>query len=107
MYIPVRRVDNQAELEAITEKFSSRGIPKEILIDMGWICIFFQGNQAVLSQIGQINTTSYHLQTNGTLERWHEEKGDDGDALPSLRLSRDTFVPTPTQQAALIYRCSV
>ena len=52
-------------------------------------------------QIGQINTTSYHLQTNSTLEQWHEEKGDDGDALPSLRLSRETFVPTPTQQAAL------
>ena len=58
-------------------------------------------------QIGQINTTSYHLQTNGTLERWHEEKGDDGESLPSLRLSRETFVPTPTQQAALIYRCCV
>ena len=30
-----------------------------------------------------------------------EEKGDDGDALPSLRLIQQKIFPTPTQQALL------
>ena len=70
--IPLKRVDNITVLEAMVEVFARYGIPKVLLTDQGsvftskltrHICKTFQ--------VQKVQTSPYHPQTDGCLERWH------------------------------------
>ena len=70
--IPIKRVDNEAVLEAMLEVFSRHGIPECILTDQGSV-FMSRLTKAVCNTLGvnQIRTSPYHPQSDGALERWH------------------------------------
>ena len=70
--IPLRRVDNEAVLEALLEVISRHGIPESILTDQGSV-FMSRLTKSVCNTLGieQIRTSPYHPQSDGALERWH------------------------------------
>ena len=70
--IPLKRVDNITVLDAMFEVFSCFGIPKVLLSDQGSV---FTSHLTKLMcqqfQIKKIQTSPYHPQSDGALERWH------------------------------------
>ena len=70
--IPLKRVDNITVLDAMFEFFSCFGIPKVLLSDQGSV---FTSHLTKLMcqqlQIKKIQTSPYHPQSDGALERWH------------------------------------
>ena len=70
--IPLKRVDNEAVLEALLEVISRHGIPEAILTDQGSV-FMSRLTKAVCNTLGiqQIRTSPYHPQSDGALERWH------------------------------------
>ena len=70
--IPLRRVDNQAVLEAMIEIFSRHGLPKTILTDQGSVFMSkLTGQLWELLGVQRVRTSPYHPQSDGALERWH------------------------------------
>ena len=70
--IPLRRVDNTTVLEAMVEIFTRYGIPKAILTDQG--SVFTSKLTRMVCKtfdVKKIQTSPYHPQTDGALERWH------------------------------------
>ena len=70
--IPLKRVDNEAVLEALLEVISRHGIPESILTDQGTV-FMSRLTKSVCNTLGieQIRTSPYHPQSDGALERWH------------------------------------
>ena len=70
--VPLKRVDSESVAEGLMDVISHTGIPKELLSDQGSV---FMGRVTTqlcqLLNIKKLNTTAYHPQTNGVLERWH------------------------------------
>ena len=70
--IPLRRVDNQTVLDAMFEVFSRHGLPKVLLTDQGSV---FTSKLTQLMcktfEIHKVQTSPYHPQSDGALERWH------------------------------------
>lgn len=70
--VPLRRVDAKTVSDALIEIFSRFGIPEEILSDNG-SAFTATLTQTLLKILGvkTLKISPYHLQSNGTLERWH------------------------------------
>ena len=70
--IPLKRVDNQSVLEAMMEIFASYGIPRVLLTDQGSV-FTSKLTKTMCDQFGikKVQTSPYHPQTDGALERWH------------------------------------
>ena len=70
--IPLKKVDNEAVLEAFLEVISRHGIPETILTDQGSV-FMSRLTKSVCNYLGieQIRTSPYHPQSDGALERWH------------------------------------
>ena len=70
--IPLKRVDNEAVLEALLEVISRHGIPEAILTDQGTV-FMSRLTKSVCNTLGieHIRTSPYHPQSDGALERWH------------------------------------
>ena len=68
--VPLKRVDSELVAEGLMDVISHTGIPKELLSDQGSV---FMGRVTTqlcqLLNIKKLNTTAYHPQTNGVLER--------------------------------------
>ena len=62
-------VDTPSVAEGMLEIFSRFSVSGEILTDQGMVFIGTLTSQRL--GVGQIKTSPYHPQTNGTLERWH------------------------------------
>ena len=70
--IPLKRVDNLSVLEAMMEIFSRYGIPKELLTDQGSVFTsHLTRHMCKTFEIHKIQTSPYHPQSDGALERWH------------------------------------
>ena len=70
--IPLRRVDNQTVLDAMFEVFSRHGLPKVLLTDQG--SVFTSKLTRLMCktfEIHKVQTSPYHPQSDGALERWH------------------------------------
>ena len=70
--IPLKRVDNVTVIDAMMEVFSSFGLPKVLLTDQGSV-FTSKLTKAMCKEFGitKIQTTPYHPQSDGALERWH------------------------------------
>ena len=70
--IPLKRVDNTTVIEAMLEVFASYGLPKVLLTDQGSV-FTSKLTKAMCEQFGidKIQTSPYHPQSDGALERWH------------------------------------
>ena len=70
--IPLKRVTNEAVLEAFMEIVSRHGIPETILTDQGSV-FMSRLTKAVCELLGidRIRTSPYHPQSDGALEKWH------------------------------------
>ena len=70
--IPLKRVDNESVLEAMFEIFSTYGLPGELLTDQGSV-FTSKLTKAMCKEfdIKKIQTSPYHPQSDGALERWH------------------------------------
>ena len=70
--IPLKKIDNEAVLEALLEVISRHGIPEAILTDQGSV-FMSRLTKSVCNVLGieQIRTSPYHPQSDGALERWH------------------------------------
>ena len=70
--IPLRRVDNETVLDAMFDIFSRHGLPKIMLTDQGSV---FTSKLTKLMcktfEIQKVQTSPYHPQSDGALERWH------------------------------------
>ena len=70
--IPLKKVDNNTVIEAMMEVFSSYGLPKVLLTDQGSVFTSrLTKAMCVQFQIEKIQTSPYHPQSDGALERWH------------------------------------
>ena len=70
--VPLKKVDNTSVLEGMLEVFSCYGLPKVLLTDQG--SVFTSRLTKTMSQqfgISKIQTTPYHPESNGALERFH------------------------------------
>ena len=70
--VPLKKVDNTSVLEGMLEVFASYGLPKVLLTDQG--SVFTSRLTKTMSQqfgISKIQTTPYHPESNGALERFH------------------------------------
>ena len=70
--IPLRRVDNEAVLDAMFDIFSRHGLPKIMLTDQG--AVFTSKLTKLMCktfEIQKVQTSPYHPQSDGALERWH------------------------------------
>ena len=70
--IPLKRVDNLTVLDALMEIFSLYGFPMELLTDQG--SVFTSHLTRLMCEtfgIKKIQTSPYHPQSDGALERWH------------------------------------
>ena len=70
--IPLKRVDNVTVIDAMMEVFSCFGLPKVLLTDQGSV-FTSKLTKAMCKEFGitKIQTTPYHPQSDGALERWH------------------------------------
>ena len=70
--IPLKRVDNLTVLEAMLEVFSCFGLPQILLTDQGSV-FTSRLTKSMCAQFGinKIQTTPYHPQSDGALERFH------------------------------------
>ena len=70
--IPLKRVDNVTVIEAMMEIFSCYGVPKVLLTDQGSV-FTSKLTKAMCRDFGieKIQTSPYHPQSDGALERWH------------------------------------
>ena len=70
--IPLKRVDNTTVIDAMLEVFSCFGLPKLLLTDQGSV-FTSKLTKAMCKEFGihKIQTTPYHPQSDGALERWH------------------------------------
>ena len=70
--IPLRRCDNETVCNALIEIFSRYGVPKCLLTDQGSVFTSHLTRQLCKAfGILKIQTSPYHPQSNGALERWH------------------------------------
>ena len=70
--IPLKKVDNLTVLDAMMQIFARYGMPSELLTDQG--SVFTSKLTALMCKtfgISKIQTTPYHPQSDGALERWH------------------------------------
>ena len=70
--VPLKRVDNTSVLEALFEIFSAYGLPQVLLTDQG--SVFTSKLTAAMCKefkIQKLQTSPYHPQSEGALERWH------------------------------------
>ena len=84
--------------ECLMEIFSRNGIPRTILSDQGsqFMGILVKGLCKRLG-ISQIRTTSYHPESNGSVERFH------GTLVPILRKVSSKHLPWPDQVKFALY----
>ena len=70
--VPLKRVDNLTVLDAMFDVFSCYGLPKVLLTDQGSV-FTSRLTKAMCTQFGitKIQTTPYHPQSDGALERFH------------------------------------
>ena len=70
--VPLKKVDNTSVLDAMLEIFASYGLPKILLTDQGSV-FTSRLTKAMCQQFGitKIQTTPYHPQSDGALERFH------------------------------------
>ena len=70
--IPLKKVDNATVIEAMLEIFACYGLPKHLLTDQGSV-FTSKLTKAMCDQFGivKIQTSPYHPQSDGALERWH------------------------------------
>ena len=70
--VPLKRVDNTTVIEAMMDVFSCYGLPKMLLTDQGSV-FTSKLTRAMCEQFGieKIQTSPYHPQSDGALERWH------------------------------------
>lgn len=72
--VPLKRVDALTVAEGLMEVLSHTGIPKELLTDRGTV---FTGKvmreTCRLLGVDKIQTSPYHPESNGVLERWHRD----------------------------------
>ena len=70
--VPLKRVDNLTVLDAMLEVFSCFGLPQILLTDQGSV-FTSKLTKAMCAQFGisKIQTTPYHPQSDGALERFH------------------------------------
>ena len=70
--VPLKRVDNTTVLDAMMGVFASYGLPKVLLTDQGSV-FTSRLTRAMCQQFGiaKIQTTPYHPQSDGALERFH------------------------------------
>ena len=70
--IPLKRVDNESVLDAMFEIFSTFGLPEELLTDQGSV-FTSKLTKAMCDAFGihKLQTSPYHPQSDGALERWH------------------------------------
>ena len=70
--IPLKRVDNETVVEAMFEVFSRYGLPKILLTDQGSVFTSkLTKSMCKEFDIQKIQTSPYHPQSDGALERWH------------------------------------
>ena len=70
--IPLKDIRAVTVAEALQEIFSKSGFPKKLLTDQGkQFTGALMQELCKLLQIEKIQTSAYHPQTNGCLERWH------------------------------------
>ena len=70
--VPLKKVDNLTVLEAMMEIFSRYGIPTELLTDQGSVFTSrLTRHMCKTFEVHKIQTSPYHPQTDGSLERWH------------------------------------
>ena len=70
--VPLKKVDNTTVLDAMMGVFASYGLPKVLLTDQGSV-FTSRLTKAMCKQFGiaKIQTTPYHPQSDGALERFH------------------------------------
>ena len=70
--VPLKKVDNTTVLDAMLEVFASYGLPKVLLTDQGSV-FTSRLTRAMCQQFGieKIQTSPYHPQSDGALERFH------------------------------------
>ena len=70
--VPLKKVDNTTVLDAMLDVFASYGLPKVLLTDQGSV-FTSRLTRAMCTQFGieKIQTTPYHPQSDGALERFH------------------------------------
>ena len=70
--VPLKKVDNTTVLDAMMDVFASYGLPKVLLTDQGSV-FTSRLTKAMCAQFGieKIQTSPYHPQSDGALERWH------------------------------------
>ena len=70
--IPLKKVDNLTVIEAMMEVFSCYGLPKVLLTDQGSVFTSRLTKEMCKQfEIEKIQTSPYHPQSDGALERWH------------------------------------
>ena len=70
--IPLKKVDNLTVIEAMMEVFSCYGLPKVLLTDQGSVFTSrLTKEMCKRFEIEKIQTSPYHPQSDGALERWH------------------------------------
>ena len=70
--VPLKRVDNFSVLEAMMSVFACYGLPKILLTDQGSVFTSKLTREMCRQfKIDKIQTTPYHPQSDGALERWH------------------------------------
>ena len=70
--IPLRKVDNLTVCNAMMDVFSRYGLPKVLLSDQGSVFTSQLTRQLCKTfEISKVQTSPYHPQSDGALERWH------------------------------------
>ena len=70
--IPLKDVRAETVAEGMLEIFSTTGVPRQILTDQGSQFVGQLVKQlCVKLNVDKLQTTPYHPQSNGCLERWH------------------------------------
>ena len=88
--MPLKRIDAVSVAEGLMKVLTHTGIPKELLSVQGTV---FTGvvmkETCHLLNINKLQTTPYHPQSNGILERWHRDhKGMLGRGKPTRRIGQ-------------------
>ena len=68
----LKRVDNETVLEGMMEVFAKHGLPGEMLTDQGSVFTSkLTKKMCSVFDIKKVQTSPYHPQSDGALERWH------------------------------------